>query len=109
RMQLQGRPVHVSDGVISAEDMAKGGPDIQAWLPAGEVYFVPVVGSAEGKIVVDRLPFDAGEITKATFTVKGGKLTAHTAQASPAYERWKALYTAAPEAKNEFAYLDIGI
>ena len=109
KVQLQGRPVYVSDGVISAEDIAKGGPALQVWLPAGEVYVVPVAGTAEGKIVVDRLPFDAGEIVGATFTVKAGKLTAHTAQPGANYDRWKALYAAAPEGKNEFGFLDLGI
>jgi aminopeptidase len=108
-VQLQGRPVFVSDGVISAEDVAQGGAARQVWLPAGEVYLVPVAGSAEGKIVADRVPHEGGEILGATFTLKGGKMTGHTAQAGPAYERWKARYALADESKNELGVLDLGI
>lgn len=109
KFRIEGRPVFVSDGVISAEDLAKGGPATQVWLPAGEVYLVPVPGTAEGKIVFDTIPFDAGVIVGATFTVKAGKLTAHSAKPGPDYERWKALYEAAPEGKNDLALLDVGI
>jgi aminopeptidase len=107
-VQIKGKPVYVSDGVISPEDIAKGGPNLQVWLPAGEAYVVPVVGSAEGKIVVDRLPFDDGEILQLIFTVKGGKLVSHTARPSASYERWKARYAAAPDSKNEFGLFDLG-
>ncbi len=108
-MRIEGREVGVSDGVISAEDIAKGPPHTQVWLPAGEVYVVPVIGSVEGKIVIDRVPFEGDELVGVTLTAKGGKLVAHTAKAGAGYERWKALYAAAPAAKNDFAYLDVGI
>lgn len=108
-VQLHGRPVFVSDGVISAEDMAQGGVARQVWLPAGEVYLVPVAGSAEGKIVVDRIPYEGGEVLGATFTLKGGKMISHSAQAGPAYERWQARYALADDSKNELGVIDLGI
>lgn len=107
--RIAGRPVFVSDGVISAADVAKGGAALQAWLPAGEVYVVPVPGTAEGKIVHDLLPFSGGVIRGATFTVKAGKLVAHTAQPGPEYELWKKRYAAAPAGKDDFAFVDVGI
>ena len=110
KLRIEGRPVFVSDGVISAEDMAKGGP-AQVWLPAGEVYLAPVPGTTEGKIVFDAMRFagDGDVIVGATFTVKAGKLTAHSAKPGPDYDHWKAVYEAAPEGKNDFALLDLGI
>ncbi|MDO8540558.1 MAG: aminopeptidase [Opitutaceae bacterium] len=107
--RIAGRPVFVSAGVISAEDVAKGGAALQAWLPAGEVYLVPVPGTAEGKIVHDTLRFAAGVIRGATFTVKAGKMVAHAAQPGPEYELWKKRYAAAPASRDDFAYVDIGI
>ncbi len=107
--RLEKRPVFVSDGVISDDDVAKGGPALQAWLPAGEVYLAPVPGTAEGKVVFDTLPFGTKTIAAATFTFKGGKLVAHDAKPGAEYELWKSLYTAAPAGKDEFAFIDIGI
>lgn len=106
---IEARPVYVSDGVISADDVKQGGPSLQAWLPAGEVYLVPVAGTANGKVVYDTVPFADGEITALTLTFKNGKLASHTAKASPAYERWKQLYDAAAPGKDEFAVIDLGI
>jgi aminopeptidase len=107
--QIAGRPVLVSDGVISAEDTAKGGAALQAWLPAGEVFVAPVPGTAEGKIVYDVLPYAAGTMHGATFTFKEGKLVAHSAQSGPEYELWKKRYAAAPAGKDDFAFVDVGI
>jgi aminopeptidase len=106
--RIAGRPVFVSDGVISADDVATGGAALQAWLPAGEVYVVPVPGTAEGKIVHDVLPFAAGVIRGLTFTVKAGKMVSHTAQPGPEYELWKQRYAAAPASKDDFAFVDVG-
>lgn len=108
-VRIEGSDVGVSDGVISAEDIAKGPPHTQVWLPAGEVYVVPIPASAEGKIVMDRVPFENGELVGATLTIKAGKLTAHSAKPGASYDRWKALYTEAAGKKDEFGYIDLGI
>jgi aminopeptidase len=110
KLTIAGRPSFVNDGVISMEALAKGSPANWANLPAGEVYLSPVPGSAEGKIVSDAVfPLETESVTGATFMVKGGKLVSHSAPPSAAYTRWKALYDAAPEGKDQFAALDIGI
>ena len=49
KVRVQGRPVGVSDGIISAEDAKKGGASVLVYLPAGEVYVAPVPGPAEGR------------------------------------------------------------
>jgi aminopeptidase len=109
KCRIEGRPVFVNHGMISEEAQAKGGLAAQVFLPAGEVFLAPVPGTAEGKIVIDTLPFEKDVIIGATFTVKADKLTLFSAQPGSDTERWKALYEAAPEGKNEFAALDFGI
>jgi leucyl aminopeptidase (aminopeptidase T) len=109
QFRIEGRPVNISSGVISDDAIAKGGPATQVWLPAGEVYTTPIKGTAKGKVVFDTLPFDDGELVGATYTFDGGKLVAYDAKPGAKYDRWKALYAAAPDGKAEFSGLDIGI
>jgi leucyl aminopeptidase (aminopeptidase T) len=106
-MQIEGRRVFVSDGVISGEEMQAGGAACWVYLPAGEVYLAPVSGTAEGKVVVDRQLFQGSEILGLTLTFKAGKLTSMTAQSG--IEPLKALYDAAGPGKDVFASVDIGI
>ena len=107
KMQIEGRPVFVSDGVISSDDVQTGGPACQAWLPAGEVYLAPVPGTAEGKAVIDTHFFQGGEVRGLTLIFKAGKLTSMTAKSG--LEPLKALYDAAGPGKDVFAFIDIGI
>jgi leucyl aminopeptidase (aminopeptidase T) len=107
KMQIEGRPVFVSDGIISADDIQTGGAACLAFLPAGEVYLAPVPGTAEGKVVVDTQFFQGSEIPGLTLTFKAGKLTSMTAKSG--LEPLKALYDAAGPGKDEFAFIDIGI
>lgn len=105
--RVQGRPVFVSDGVISKDDMNKGGAACQVWLPAGEVYSAPVPGTATGKVVIDRMFHQGREINNITLTFQNGKLTSMTAPSG--LEPIRALYDAAGPGKDEFAFFDIGI
>jgi len=107
KMRIEGRPVFVSDGVISADDMKRGGPACQVWLPAGEVYLAPVAGTAEGKVVVDRQFFQGKEIQGLTLTFKAGQLTAMTAKSG--IEPLTAAYEASGAGRESFAFIDIGI
>jgi leucyl aminopeptidase (aminopeptidase T) len=107
RVRIEGRPVFVSDGVISPEEEKRGGAACQIWLPAGEVYLAPVAGTAEGTVVVDHYPFEGRSIEGLTMTFKGGKLTAMTAKSG--LEPLKALYEAAGEGRDALSVVDIGI
>ncbi len=49
KVRIENRPVIVSDGTLSPEDLQKGFASSQVYLPAGEVYLSPVPGTAEGK------------------------------------------------------------
>ncbi len=106
-VKIQGRPAFVSDGVISTEDAKKGGPACQVWLPAGEVYLAPAPGTAEGKVVIDRLIHRGKTVEGLTLTFKAGKLTAMTATSG--LEPIKALYDASDTGKDAFAFIDLGI
>lgn len=107
RVQISGRPVFVSDGVISEEDMKRGGAACQVWLPAGEVYVTPIAGTANGKVVVERRFFQGKEIQGLELTFKAGKLTSMKAKSG--LEALKARYDASGEGKDEFAFVDVGI
>jgi len=107
KVKVKGRKVLASDGVISDADIKAAGANVSAWLPAGEVYVVPVAGSAEGKIVDDRMLFDGKEVTGVTVEVKKGKITA--VNAASGWDAVKGLYDAAGPAKNEISVVDLGI
>jgi aminopeptidase len=107
KFQIAGRQAFVSDGVISAEDIQRGYAAAQAYLPAGEVYLAPVPGTAEGKVVIDRLWYFGKEINDLTLTFKAGKLTGMTGK--PGFEDLKARYDLAGPGKEDFGFVDIGI
>ncbi len=107
KFQIAGRPVIISDGVISAEDQQRGFAATQVYLPAGEVFLTPVPGTAEGKVVIDRMWYFGKEINGLTFIFKAGKLTDMTGK--PGFEVVKARYDLAGQGKDEFAFVDVGI
>ena len=107
KFRIEKRPIFVSDGVISKEDISQGGPACQVWLPAGEVYTTPVLGSAEGKVFVDRHFFQGQEISGVVLTFKAGKLSEMTAKTG--LDPLMAAYKAATGDKDAFALVDIGI
>jgi leucyl aminopeptidase (aminopeptidase T) len=62
KASIEKRPVMVSDGVISDEKRKEGGAACWTYLPAGEVYVSTAAGTAEGRVVVDRLFYKGKEI-----------------------------------------------
>jgi leucyl aminopeptidase (aminopeptidase T) len=109
KLRVQGRPVLVSDGIISAEDMKQGGPALAAYLPAGEVYVTPVAGSADGKLVSSRMYFRGQQVDNLTYTIVAGKVTAMTGS-GPGYAGFKAQYDAVDDPlKDLLGYIDLGI
>jgi len=108
-VQVQGRPVLVSDGILTAEDMAKGGAAGSVYLPAGEVYTTPVAGTAKGKLVSSRMYFRGKQIDNLTLTLVDGKVTAMTG-AGPGYADFKAQYDAVDDARKDLlGFVDLGI
>lgn len=108
KVRIEGRPFFVSDGIISEEDIKKGGPAVSVYLPAGEVYCAPVPGTAEGKVVVSRDFYQGKEITDLTLTFVAGKLTSMTGS-GPGFAGFKAEYDARADGKELFAFIDFGV
>ena len=109
KVKIDGRPFFVSDGIISAEDVQKGGPAVSVFLPAGEVYTTPVPGSAEGKIVIAQDFFSGKEMTNVAIIIIGGKVTSLTGS-GPGFDAMKKEYDATTDpGKDLFSYLDFGI
>jgi aminopeptidase len=106
-VDIGGRPVFASDGVISADDIKRGGAAVMVYLPAGEVYLAPVPGTAEGKVVADHYFFQGKDIQKLELTFVKGKLT--DMKAASGLEPLKALYDASTAGKDEFSFIDVGI
>lgn len=107
KVRIEKRPMIISDGVLSADDLKKGFATSQVYLPAGEAYLAPVPGTAEGKVVVDHHFYQGKEITGLTLTFKAGKLTSMTAKSG--LEALKKMYDAAGAGKEDFAFVDLGI
>ena len=109
RLRVQGRPVLVSDGVLSEADLERGGASASVYLPAGEVYTTPVPGSAEGTLVVPHWYYRGKAVDNLTLTFKGGQVTAVSGE-GPGFADMKADYDAVDDArKAQFAFFDLGI
>ncbi|HMH45806.1 MAG TPA: aminopeptidase [Pyrinomonadaceae bacterium] len=108
-VKIDARPFFVSDGIISAEDVQKGGPAVSVFLPAGEVYTTPVPNSAEGKIVIAQDFFRGKEMTNVAIIIVGGKVTSLTGS-GPGFDAMKKEYDATTDpGKDLFSYIDFGI
>jgi aminopeptidase len=107
KVKIKGRPVLVSDGIISAADRKHGGAATSVWLPAGEVYLTPVAGTAEGVVVADHYFYQGQRVDGLKLEIKGGKMVSMTAKSG--LEPLKGFYDAAGEGKDLFAVVDIGI
>jgi leucyl aminopeptidase (aminopeptidase T) len=107
RMQVRGRPVLVSDGIISPEDQRRGGAATSVWLPAGDVILVPVLGTAEGVLVADRDSYQGEPIEDLRLEFKRGKVVSMSAKSG--LEGLKQEYDVAPQGKDVLGVLDFGI
>lgn len=107
-VKIEGRPFFVSDGIISADDVKKGGPAVAVYIPAGEVFCSPVPGSATGKVVETQTFFRGKEVNNLTMTFAGGNLTEMTGS-GPGFADLKAAYDAGGAGKEMFAFVDFGI
>jgi leucyl aminopeptidase (aminopeptidase T) len=108
KVKIEGRPFFVSDGIISADDIKKGGPAVSVYLPAGEVYCAPVPGTAEGTVVVSQTYMNGKEVTNLKLTFAGGKMTQMTGT-GPGFDDLKKEYDARGDGKELFSFVDFGI
>src|SRR5439155_16908591 len=109
KVRTEGRPFFVSDGIISPEDVKKGGPAVSVYLPAGEVYCAPVAAGADGKIVIAQDFFRGKEMTNVAIIIIGGKISSMTGS-GPGFEAMKKEYDATSDpGKDLLSYVDFGI
>lgn len=106
KMNIAGRSVFISDGIISADDAAKG--NLGAYLPAGEAAITPAPNSGDGTFVIDKDYFNGKEVTNIKLTFAGGKLVEMTG-AGDGFAAYKAAYDAYGEGKELLGFFDIGI
>ncbi len=97
----------ISDGALTDEKVRKGSAAASTWLPAGELMLPAADGSANGKIVFDRVLWDGRVVRGLTLVFNNGTLTSMTAAND--ISGLKAAYDAATGAKNRFGYMDIGL
>ncbi len=106
-VQLGGKDVLISDGVVSAEDVRLGGAATTVWLPAGEVFIAPLTGTAEGIVVAEHFFFQGHRIEGLRLEFVEGKLASMSADKGLAIVQ--AFYDVAGEGRDRFAVVDIGI
>lgn len=106
-LRITGRPVFISDGAITPEDEAQGGPATVAWLPAGELFLAPVPGTAGGTVVLDPFEYQGTKVEGLTLTFENGRMT--SMGATSGLERIQADYDAAPAGRDHFGAFDIGL
>ncbi len=105
-VQVTGRKAFVSDGIVSDEDLMTGGAALKNFLPAGEAFISDVPGTANGKIVVEKLFYMDKPIAGLMLTFKDGKIISMSAKSG--LEPLRAQYDAAGKGKDEFGFIDIG-
>jgi len=106
KVALDSKPAYISDGIISADDVANG--NTEAFLPAGEAAVVTAAGSGTGKFVIEKDYFQGKELHNVVLNFENGKLTSMTGEGD-GFAAMKANYDAFGEGKDLLSYVDIGI
>lgn len=100
------RPLYLSVGSLASQPVIPGTAPT-TFLPAGEFAITPVPGSADGKVILDKVVWNGTDVIGLTLTFARGKLTGLTATSGLA--PLKASYDAAGAGRDEFGLIDIGI
>ena len=106
KANLESKSAYISDGIISADDVAKGNNDV--FLPAGEAAVITAAGSGTGKFVIEKDYFQGKEMHNVVLNFENGKLTSMTGEGD-GFAAMKASYDAFGEGKDMLSYIDIGI
>ena len=106
KLNLESKPAYISDGIISADDIAKG--NLSVFLPAGEAAVIPAANSGTGKFVVEKDYFNGKEVHNVVFNFENGKLTSMTGEGD-GFAAMKTDYDARGEGKDMLSYIDFGI
>ena len=106
-LRIANPTILISDGAISPEEEAMGGPSNTAWLPGGELYFAPAPGSATGTVVIDPFEYDGVPVEGLKLTLENGRMTSMDAAAG--LETVRRDFDAAADGKDRFGAFDIGL
>ena len=106
KVNLESKPAYISDGIISADDVAKGNLDV--YLPAGEAAVVTAASSGTGKFVIEKDFFNGKEVHNVVLNFENGKLTSFTGEGD-GFAALKADFDARSDGKDVLSYVDIGI
>jgi leucyl aminopeptidase (aminopeptidase T) len=106
KLNIESKPAYISDGIISADDMAKG--SLEVFLPAGEAAIIPAANTGDGKVVIEKDFFNGKEIRNLTLTFEKGKLVSMTGEGD-GFAAMKADFDAREGAKDMLSYVDLGI
>ncbi len=103
---IQDRPVHVRDGIIDHEDVARG--DFTESLPSGSVLVAPVESSAEGTVIFDTPQALMGKMLKGfKMNFQNGKLASFDAKEN--LDSFANMYRGATGDKDRLGSFSIGI
>jgi aminopeptidase len=97
----------ISDGAITPEKVQQGGAAVNTWLPAGELILPAAAGTAEGKVVIDKVLWDGKEVRGLTLTYSKGRLASMTAASD--IRGLQQAYEAGGGGKDRFGFIDIGL
>lgn len=106
KLNIDSKPAYISDGIISADDVAKGSLDV--YLPAGEAAVIVAANSGDGKFIIEKDFFQGKEVHNVVLTFEKGKLTSMTGEGE-GFAKLKESYDLAGEGKDILSYVDIGI
>jgi len=106
KLNIESKPAYISDGIISADDVAKG--NLSVYLPAGEAAVIAANGSGTGKFIVEKDYFRGKEVHNLVLNFENGKLTSMTGEGD-GFAGMKADYDARGEGKDILSYVDLGI
>jgi leucyl aminopeptidase (aminopeptidase T) len=106
RLTVTGAPADLNDGTISAADRARGGAALEKQLPAGDVYFLPVPGSASGKLVFGDTRVNGTLVSGLTLRFVNGKATAMTAKSG--LDAVMKFYAVGGTGRDRLGFIDIG-
>jgi aminopeptidase len=108
RVASAGLGVVVTDGRVRRRPPGSTDEDLNmTWLPSGEVTLGLDTGSAEGRLVLERLVYDGAEIRDLSLEFTGGRLA--SMQAASDLDRLRAVLHSDPPASERLTGLKFGL
>lgn len=97
----------INTGTISDTDRQKGGIFVQKQLPAGDVYFIPRAGTANGTIVFGPTNVNGTDVNSFKVTFRNGKLV--SMHASGGGTEIAKFYATGGAGRDELGWVDLGV